>query len=537
MGEIKREIRHGINRRTLLGGAFLSAGLLTGPAIARRKRIEDAASEAFTHGIATGEPGQTRMLFWTRYAGTGGQPVRLRLELSTRPDMSRSREMAEAIADPQRDWTARTIVEGLEPGTTYYYRFSGPDRSHSAVGRTRTLPRDIPQSFRIGLAAGASVAAGWFNGFAHAADADDVDLFLLAGNPGQLFPRIAQPVRAAPMQPPATLEEYWAAWRVARADPDLLRLQAQVPLVPMWDPYDAAASGWMGMQPARGLPDVQAALARRAFQDWLPVADTSFMRFDIGRLASLYRLDTGARDMPLSLMAAMQSANPQAAMARLRDEQWVSGSRQMLGHDQERWLFGAMQDSTRRGIRWQILAQQPMMGNLLPPPAGMLPGQATAESDRFLRTITAAGSARLPFCMAAWDGYPAARARLLAMAQRTGGDLVVLSADTHNSWAHDLLNNGRPAGVGLGCPSISAPGLDASLAAQPADMIAGALVGGNPGLRWADLRRRGYMHLTLTPAQVLAEWRFTAPVSARSEKLETIMRARVQALQRRLVMG
>lgn len=339
------------------------------------------------------------------------------------------------------------------------------------------------------------------------------------------------------MQPPATLEEYWAAWRIARADPDLLRLQAQVPLVPMWDPYDAAASGWTMMQPARGLPEVRAALARRAFQDWLPVGDTSFMRFDIGRLASLYRLDTGGRDVPLSLMAAMQSASPRTAMARLRDEQWVSGSRQMLGHDQERWLFDAMQDSTRRGIRWQILAQQPMMGRLMPPPAGMLPGQATAESDRFLRTIATAGSARLPFCMAAWDGYPAARARLLATAQRTGGDLVVLSADTHNSWAQDLLNNGRPAGVDLGCPSITAPGLEAGLAAISADRIAGALTGGNPALRWADVRRRGYMHLTVTPAQVLAEWRFTAPVAERSDKLDTIMRARVQALQRRLVMG
>ena len=65
-----------------------------------------------------------------------------------------------------------------------------------------------------------------------------------------------------------------------------------------------------------------------------------------------------------------------------------------------------------------------------------------------------AAKAGLPLNMDSWDGYPAARDRLLAAAQRADADLVTLSGDSHNvlyrfavSHAGHCLVDGRAAVV------------------------------------------------------------------------------------------
>ena len=125
---------------------------------------------------------------------------------------------------------------------------------------------------------------------------------------------------------------------------------------------------------------------------------------------------------------------------------------------------------------------------------------------------------------------------LLATAQRNGVDLVVLSGDSHNAWANDLVNDGRPAGVEFAGQSVTSPGFESYLKAPPS-AVAGALMQANPTLRWADMSNRGYMQVVLTPAEALCEWRFTVPVASRVAKLAGVQRARVQAGQKRLQMG
>jgi alkaline phosphatase D len=148
-----------------------------------------------------------------------------------------------------------------------------------------------------------------------------------------------------------------------------------------------------------------------------------------------------------------------------------------------------------------------------------------------------AGRAGLPLNFDAWDGYPAARARLLATAQRAGTDLIVLAGDTHNAWASDLLNDGRPAGVEFAGHSVTSPGFESYLTGQSPAAVAQALVSANPTLKWADTSARGYMQVTLTPSEALCEWRFTAPVQTRAARIDRVQRGRVAAGQRRMVMG
>lgn len=540
-----------IRRRDVLAGAAAGAAGLILPGRLRAQPVVPVAG--FTHGVASGEPGQTSMLFWTRFVGPGDRPVPLKLEVAADPRMARARVLAEAEADPGRDWTARAVVDGLSPGRTYYYRWTAPGKAvRSIVGRTRTLPDGAPGLFRLGVFSCSNLPYGWFNAYGHAAAADDIDLFVHLGDyiyeyARGTYPGAAEAVPGRVIEPAGetvSRADYWSRYRSYRADPDLQALHASVPCVIVWDDHEIANDAWTGGAEnhdpqTQGAWAARLAAARTAWRDWLPVSEATWARYDIGRLAVLYRLDTRVhgRDRPLDVAAAIRAGpDSMGAVTRLRDEQWLAGSRQLLGADQERWLFDEIAAASRRGVRWQLLAQQVVMGTLKAPPgASQLarPG-AAGQVAAFLGAAELLARAGMPFNMDAWDGYPAARARLLSSAQRAGADLIVLAGDSHNGWAFDLMNDGRPAGVEFATPSVTSPGFEAYLKGTPPAAVAGALVAANPGLRWADTARRGYLQVSLTPAEAVCDWRFAAPVAARSPKLAATHRMRVAAGQRML---
>src|SRR3546814_5195610 len=108
------------------------------------------------------------------------------------------------------------------------------------------------------------------------------------------------------------------------------------------------------------------------------------------------------------------------------------------------------------GKVWQVLVQQVVMGQLATPPDLMdalgskVPGYARAR----LAAAAMASKAGLPANMDAWDGYPAARERLLASALDADANLLVLAGDSHNGWAFELDHAGARAGVEFGVQSV-----------------------------------------------------------------------------------
>jgi alkaline phosphatase D len=126
-----------------------------------------------------------------------------------------------------------------------------------------------------------------------------------------------------------------------------------------------------------------------------------------------------------------------------------------------------------------------------------------------------------------WDGYPAARARLLKAAQRADADLVMLSGDSHNAWAYGLVEDGRPAGVEFAGHSVTSNGMEGNMAADPA-VVARGFVAANPELKWADTSRRGYMMIDITPQRVTGEWLFLRTIKARTTEIAGTHRMHVQ---------
>ncbi|HEX8127140.1 MAG TPA: alkaline phosphatase D family protein [Allosphingosinicella sp.] len=521
-----------LDRRLLLKAGTLGLGALAVPGMAQL-----ASRVGFTHGVASGEPRQRSVMLWTRHVPIRGDSSRLGWEVRDSNEPRRIVASGEVRSTPETDWCVKVVAHGLKPGRPYDYRFLNLDGAAAATGRTRTLPEGQTPSFTLGIFSCANLAFGHFNAYAHAAGRRDLDLLVHLGDyyyeyqTGK-YPSALEAVPGRILAPAAealALADYRLRLSAYRSDPDLQRLHASAPMVMMWDDHETANDSWSGgaenHDPAKEGPwSARKAAALRAYREWLPVSDNVWESYEIGDLATLFRPETRltGRSRPLEYGEAVRRGEDvKASLVRFRDGAWSDPERTMLGSGQETWLAGAFRRSTGQGTRWQLLAQQTVMGSwALPAEArAWLRPDAPAEVKQVTAIGTAASEVGLPLNLDSWDGYPAARDRLLRSALDADCNLLVLSGDSHNGWAFDLDLAGTPAGAEFAGMSVTSPGLEAYAPGVPADRIVRALRVRNPALKWADVERRGYMTLTLTRERATGEWLSLDTVRARSTKL------------------
>jgi alkaline phosphatase D len=391
---------------------------------------------------------------------------------------------------------------------------------------------------------------GWFNSYAHAVEANDCDLAVHLGDyiyeyGAGTYPATARAHAGRDLAPDSeivTLADYRTRYATYRADPDLRRLHQSLPMIAVWDDHESANDSWTGgaenhQSETEGDWQVRKAIAKRVYREWMPVSDEPYAAYDIGDLATIFRLDTRleGRDEQLDFGAVLAGASdPEAAMAALvnfRETDWSDPSRQLLGAAQEQWLAEGLAASKARGTKWQVLAQQVLMGNLKSPAA--LTAQIEGSLPDFVRqrlnAAAMASKAGLPLNMDAWDGYPAARERVFTAALEADANLLVLAGDTHNAWAFDLDHAGAKVGVEVGVQGTTSPGFESYLSfVKPRD-LAGALVAENGQLQWADTSQRGYMAVELTPARATTEFRFLDTIKRRSTRLASTKRVASEA--------
>ena len=505
-----------IDRRLLikLGTAGLAALSLPGAARAMMAR-------GFTHGVASGEPGANSVLLWTRYAAPND--TALTAELSERADFARIAGGGSVTATGERDHTAKLVVGGLEPGRWYFYRFVAPDGTRSVTGRTRTLPAGPTSAFTIALFSCANLPFGWFNAYAHAAARNDIDLVAHVGDylyeyPIGDYPSIKQAVPGRDIQPAheiVALADYRLRYAAYRSDPDLARLHQLFPMIAQWDDHEFTNDTWKGgaenHNEGEGEWGDRAAAAERAYREWMPVADTRWRDYQVGDLATIFLPETRVtgRDRQFDVGEIVAGGgDPAAKLRQFAETAYRDPARQMMGSEQENWLFDGLAASTKAGTRWQVCAQQVVMGSLFTPPETReWFGANMAENvRRRVETSLLAAKAGLPFNFDAWDGYPAARSRLLAAAQRADADLVTLTGDTHNAWAFDLAEDGRPAGIEIAGQSVTSPGYENYTRGIADAQRVAALRGSSPELKWANTQDRGYVSVQLTRDRVTANW-------------------------------
>ncbi|MFM1798791.1 MAG: hypothetical protein RLZZ117_1069 [Cyanobacteriota bacterium] len=224
-------------------------------------------------------------------------------------------------------------------------------------------------------------------------------------------------------------------------------------------------------------------------------------------------------------------------------EAWNDPGRDLIGDAQLAWLQRQMASSS---ASWQVLGQQVLMQSMAVPAELLLQPGHPALLDRYaaplqklatgtpFSELTASERAlfleagKIPYNLDAWDGYGVERETILQTALQLGKRLISLAGDTHNAWAGvlDTQTDGvRPAGtiagVEFATPGVTSPGLESVLAGAdsylrdryPAiDGLDGLFLGYINGLTYADVNRRGFLDLTLTPDEVIGDFQLLSGV-------------------------
>jgi alkaline phosphatase D len=541
-----------LDRRSLFRSGILAAGLATLPAAASGSGLR-----GFTHGVASGEPGAAQVLLWTRFVSASD--TTLRYEVSESVDFARVASGGETRATPVRDGCVKPIATGLEPDRWYYFRFIAPDGLMSDIGRTRTLPAQDTARFRLAVVGCSNFGFGWFNAYAHIAETDQTDLVVHTGDyiyeyGAGTYPTAEQALSGRTLNPQTeivALADYRLRYATYRSDPDLQRLHQLFPMIAIPDDHESAndsyRDGAENHDPAtEGSWDVRKRAAMQAYREWMPISDEPYAEYDLGNLGTIFRLETRliGRDKPFDLTDVVKgTANDPdkltAALTAFRDGEWRDAGRSLMGQTQEEWFYAGLKKSRSAGKVWQVLAQQVVMSSMtlsLPVTEDMMAALPDYVRER-LRAALATSEVGVPFNMDAWDGYPAARERLLSAAQEAEANLLVLAGDSHNAWASNLDNQGTAAGIEFAGHSVSSPGAEAYLPWIKPQDLAARQVAANPQLQWADTSLRGYMAVELTPTRATTDYHFLQGVKSRGVALAGSKRITSEAGSQKLSFG
>jgi alkaline phosphatase D len=463
----------------------------------------------FALGVASGSPLATSVVLWTRIApqpleggGAGPDPITVRWEVAHDERFERIARSGDAVAVAEDAHALHVEVQGLEPARWYFYRFIANGEA-SPVGRTRTAPRaaDRPARMRLAFGSCQHFEHGFYAAHRHIA-ADDVELMIFLGDYIYEGPGRPGRVRRHFGGETQSLAQYRNRYAQYRLDPDLQRLHAAVPWLVTFDDHEVD-DNYAGTHPQ--VPDAaflrRRAAAYRAFFEHMPLRpgarpDGSRMRvharWDFGRLVRFHLLD-GRQHRSVQACRPAANVGPGCRQRRRAD-------RTMLGAAQERWL--------REGIaavpgRWNLIAQQTLMTRAI-----LQPGERRFSTD-------------------AWDGYPAARRRLLrAIREANARSCIVLSGDAHRAVVADLKvsfdrRNAPVVATELCGPSLTSRGVS--------QRRTDAMRRANPNVHFADSAHRGYFLLELTPDACVGHLRVLDDVTDANSAISTLARFRVRA--------
>ncbi|MEM1152810.1 MAG: alkaline phosphatase D family protein [Pseudomonadota bacterium] len=541
-------------RRTILKGITASSLVpllgsnLIGCSGSNNSDSSNDIAAAFNHGVASGDPLSDRVILWTRLTPETEGEVGVDWEIATDEAFDNIVGSGGGTTSLDVDYTVKVDADGLDPATTYYYRFTSGD-TVSPVGTTRTAALGTLASARFAVISCSNYPTGYFHVYREVA-AEEVDAVLHLGDyiyeydvDGYASGQAAELGRVSdPENEILTLRDYRTRYAQYRSDSDLQACHRAHPFIVVWDDHEIANDAWReGAEnhdpESEGSYEERRAAAIQVWYEWLPVRPPASEReiiyrsFQYGDLIDLIMLDTRsiARDLQISYadFATGGIIDTPSALAALNDS-----NRTLLGRDQLDWLMDNLTNST---ARWQVLGQQVLMGRMsLPEPAtralsiSLGDEGALAEATGALLAAVAAKNkspdertdeeqalldSAIPYNPDAWDGYGFERDQLLNHAAQIGSRMVVLAGDTHNAWASQLTTaDGTSVGVEFATASVTSPGAEDVLGADNAALFSPIAVTLIDDLKYANLINRGYLTLSFDPNEVTSEWHFISAI-------------------------
>jgi alkaline phosphatase D len=301
---------------------------------------------------------------------------------------------------------------------------------------------------------------------------------------------------------PHTLDDYRIRHALYKTDPDLQAAHAACPWLFTWDDHevanDYADDRSQELHPRAWFLERRAA-AYRAYYEHMPMRRSMvpfgpdmrlFWRAGFGQLATFHMLDDRQHRSHQPCPPAGRGGGNVVEECAAR----LDPAATLLGAAQERWLEAGLD---RSRARWNLLAQQTLM----------------AQVDR------KPGSGHL-YWTDGWDGYPAARRRLLEhVGQRKPANPVVLGGDVHSFWVADL----KPDFDDPRSPVVATEVVGTSITSQfgrGQEQMA-AVLAKNPHL-FGDGSRRGYVRVEITPSRLRADVRAMRSVAQPDAEADTL---------------
>jgi alkaline phosphatase D len=438
-----------------------------------------ADAPRFALGVASGAPRPDGVVLWTRLTGADLPPeVSVQWELAHDEGFTRiaARGSETVLAADAHSVHAEPV--GLEPARVYWYRFTALGQ-RSAAGRTRTAPAvDAPVSrLDFAIASCQRWDHGHWAAWRHAA-AEDLDLVVFLGdyiyeyasNTASLRPHEGGHVR--------TLAQYRARYAQYRGDPALQAAHAACPWLVVWDDHEVE-NDYAALRGRDDDAEAFAAQRAAAYQAWwehMPVPKAArpvgpdarvYGRLDWGRLARWHLLDDRQYRDPQACRRGADTGSFRFADC----PELLDPKRSLLGAAQERWLA----DGWDLQRPWNLVAQQTLMARF---------GVDRAWSD-------------------GWDGYPAARQRLLApVAERQVPGVVVFGGDVHTHYVADLKADWDDARA----PAVASEFCGTSISSRSgmSQQRLDDLPRQQPHFKLARADRRGYTRLRVEPKAMQA---------------------------------
>ena len=311
-----------ISRRSFLKAAAAMGASLAwvGPAHGSRVNWRERR-DLYPQGVASGDPDANSVILWTRRPFAEGTRHLLTVEVAEDEAFRRVVAQAPAPVSSASDWTARVLIGGLAPATTYWYRFTdtGTDSeadtegNGSRVGRTITAPLpDDPRTVNFAFASCQDINEGKLNAYRRmiyederAPAAERLGFVLHLGDfiyevvqyPDEVKTRYDRTIYEIARIPdghkvgnfhiPLTVDGYRAIYKGYLVDPDLQDARARWPFVCIWDNHEFSWQGWQSIVKAgrfeQASPSIKIA-ANQAWFEYLPARVSppggSLERFD-----------------------------------------------------------------------------------------------------------------------------------------------------------------------------------------------------------------------------------------------------------------
>lgn len=577
------------NRREFIKASALAAsGVFVSTSMQACKTNENAQNNVanavttqnekvgFLHGVKSGDPLETAFIIWTRLTPKNNQQsVEVNFFVAKDEKFTQIIQSGTTYAQKQNDYTIKIDVQGLEPQTLYYYRFSS-NGVYSLKGKAKTLPPlySTPKSAKFAVFSCSNYPNGYFNAYKEASRLD-LDFSIHLGDyiyeygqykdddfdkkiPGYATKNSFKINRSLPEdnnKECLSLKDYRNRYALYSTDTGLQAIHAACPMIVVWDDHEVCdntyKTGAGNHQPQEGDYNQRVEDALRAYFEWLPIRPIVnkrqiFRSFYFGQLFALHMLET-------RLFARSKQAG---TLDILNVNAIKNADKDLLGSVQRAWLENQISSSN---AIWQVLGQQVVMGRMyIPIPAGDLlfgsgvnlieavkdvvngayTGVYTKDAQKLLGSLMKIlrnlrdikqkmnrgeevsifdknkVNTKYPYNIDAWDGYHKEREKLLSFIQKQDINLVVLSGDTHNSWANNITtDDGTNVGVEFAGTSVSSPGMEEYLGSLKEseilelEEIVQYLV---DDLEYCNLKDRGFLEVTFTKDEAICDYHYVS---------------------------